>query len=43
MSVSTYIISVINKVAIVKIINKAKQEVQEVDDISEFIEQENEY
>ena len=43
MSVSTYIISIINKVAIVKIINKAKQEVQEVDDISEFIEQENEY
>ena len=43
MSVSTYIISVINKVAIVKIINRAKQEVQEVDDISEFIEQENEY
>ena len=33
MSVSTYIISIINKVAIVKIINKAKQEVQEVDDI----------
>ena len=43
MSVCSYIISVINKIAIVKTINKSKQEVQAVDDVEEYIDRDSEY
>ena len=43
MSVCSYIISVINKIAIVKTINKSKQEVQAVDVVEEYIDRESEY
>ncbi len=42
-SVCSYIISVINKIAIVKTINKSKQEVQAVDDVEEYIDRDSEY
>ena len=43
MSVCSYIISVINKIAIVKSINKTKQEIQTIDDVEEYIDHDSEY
>ena len=37
------IISIINKIALVKSINKTKQDVQSIDDVEDYIEQEVEY
>ena len=43
MSICSFIINFINKIAIVKSINKAKEEIQAIDDIDSYIETENEY
>ena len=43
MSICSYIISIINKISIVKSINKTKEEIQTIDDIEEFIDHESEY
>ena len=43
MSICSYIISIINKIALVKSINKTKQDVQSIDAVEDYIEQEVEY
>ena len=43
MSACGYVISIINKIALVKSINKTKQDVQTMDSVEEYIEQETEY
>ena len=43
MSICSYIIYGINKIAIIKSINKTKQEIQTIDDVEEYIDHESEY
>ena len=43
MSICSYIISIINKIAIVRAINKTKEEIGAIDDVDQYIESENEY
>ena len=43
MSICSYIISVINKIAIVRSINKTKEEIGAIDGVEQYIEPENEY
>ena len=43
MSICSFIINFINKITIVKSINKSKEEIQAIDDIDSYIETENEY